>query len=264
MFCPRCGTKNPEGSANCFKCGQNMSKAPGPSLASSRPSAVPSPPPERKELGRVNIDDSLFLVTERDISFQESRLLSEAVTGIRFGVYKHYINGIRTSQSYSVWLTDGSSQIQIECAKGFLVSQSKIEQRYQDALKAVWPAVMVPLVNQFLEALASGQGFVVGDIKFDKAGLHRAGSMGTIAKGAASLWSSVAGGKSVEEREQDYKFLPWASYGGHSSTSGNIHLFRDKKSWASFSLRDTWNAVCLDPMFSFLYEDGKMWNFVNR
>jgi hypothetical protein len=123
---------------------------------------------------------------------------------------------------------------------------------------------MVPLVNQFVEALASGEGFAVGDVKFDKAGLHRAASMGTIAKGAASLWSSVAGGKSVEERERDYKFLPWASYGGHNSSSGNIHLFRDKKSWASFSLRDTWNAVCLDPMFSFLYEDGKMWNFVNR
>jgi hypothetical protein len=88
--------------------------------------------------------------------------------------------------------------------------------------------------------------------------------MGAIAKRVASLWSSVAGGKSTEQRQQDYKFLPWTEFGGHTSASGNIHLFREKKKWESFSLRDTWNAVCLDPLLSFLYEDGKLWQFVNR
>jgi hypothetical protein len=154
--------------------------------------------------------------------------------------------------------------MQIECASGFLVSSSKSELRYKDTLAALWPAVVVPIVSQCVEALADGRGFTIGNLTFDKSGLHRGGEMGAIAKGVASLWSSVAGGKSVEQREKDYKFLSWADYGGHNSSSGNIHLFRDKKSWASFSLRDTWNAVCLDPLFSYLYEDGRLWQLVNR
>ena len=32
MFCARCGTKNPENSAHCYNCGQNMAKVPERSL----------------------------------------------------------------------------------------------------------------------------------------------------------------------------------------------------------------------------------------
>ena len=265
MFCSRCGTKNPENSANCYNCGQNMAKAPDRSLQNRTGSLAETRPlPTPKEFGRVDVNGSVLIATEKEISFSGQTLATSSITGIRFGVYKHYVNGIRTSQSYCIWLCEENKVMQIECASGFLVSNAKIEKRYKDALAALWPAVVVPIVSQCLEALAEGRGFWVGDVNFDKSGLLRLGQMGSIAKGVASLWSSVAGGKSVEQREKDYKFLAWADYGGHNSSSGNIHLFRDKKSWASFSLRDTWNAVCLDPIFSFLYEDGRLSKFVDR
>lgn len=265
MFCSRCGTKNPENSANCYNCGQNMAKAPDRSLQNRTGSLAETRPlPTPKEFGRVDVNGSVLIATEKEISFSGQTLATASITGIRFGVYKHYVNGIRTSQSYCIWLCEENKVMQIECAAGFLVSNAKIEKRYKDALAALWPAVVVPIVSQCLEALAEGRGFWVGDVNFDKSGLLRLGQMGSIAKGVASLWSSVAGGESVEQREKDYKFLSWADYGGHNSSSGNIHLFRDKKSWASFSLRDTWNAVCLDPIFSFLYEDGRLSKFVDR
>jgi hypothetical protein len=264
MFCTRCGTKNPDNSANCYNCGHNMAKAPdrtlqtrSGSLAEVRPVAPP------KEYGRVDVNGSPLIVTEQEISYQGRSIQTVAVTGIRFGIYKHYVNGIRTSQSYGIWVCDENDHLQIECAAGFLVSNSKIEQRYQDSLKALWPAVIVPLVSRFLEALDDGRGFTIGDVTFNKSGMHRAGDMGLVAKGAASLWSSLAGGKSAEERERDFKHLSWADYGGHTTASGQVTLFRNKKSWASFSLRDTWNAVCLDPLFSFLYDDGRLWKFVD-
>jgi hypothetical protein len=265
MFCSRCGTKNPENSANCYNCGQNMAKAPDRSLQNRTGSLAETRPlPTPKEFGRVDVNGSVLIATEKEISFSGQTLATASITGIRFGVYKHYVNGLRTSQSYCIWLCEENKVMQIECASGFLVSNAKIEKRYKDALAALWPAVVVPIVSQCLEALAEGRGFWVGDVNFDKSGLLRLGQMGSIAKGVASLWSSVAGGKSIEQREKDYKFLAWADYGGHNSSSGNIHLFRDKKSWASFSLRDTWNAVCLDPIFSFLYEDGRLSKFVDR
>jgi hypothetical protein len=263
MFCSRCGTKNPENSANCYDCGQNLAKAPDRSLQTRSGSlAEVRPLPAPKEFGRVDVNGSPLIATEREIAFGSQTLVTSSITGIRFGIYKHYVNGIRTSQSYCVWLCDETKVMQIECASGFLVSSAKIEQRYKDTLAALWPAVVVPIVGQCLEALADGRRFTIGNLTFDKSGLHRDGEMGAIAKGVASLWSSVAGGKSVEQREKDHKFLAWADYGGHNSSSGNIHLFRDKKSWASFSLRDTWNAVCLDPLFSYLYEDGRLWQII--
>jgi hypothetical protein len=265
MFCSRCGTKNPENSANCYNCGQNLAKAPERSLQTRSGSlAEVRPLPAPKEFGRADINGSPLIATEREISFGSQKLATSSVTGIRFGIYKHYVNGIRTSQSYCVWLCNEKNVMQIECASGFLVSGSKIEQRYKDTLAALWPAVVVPIVSQCLESLADGGSFKIGNLTFDKSGLHRQGEMGAIAKGVASLWSSVAGGKSTEQRQQDYKFLPWAEFGGHTSASGNIHLFREKKKWESFSLRDTWNAVCLDPLLSFLYEDGRLWQYVDR
>jgi hypothetical protein len=265
MFCTRCGTKNPENSPNCYNCGHNMANAPDRSLQSRAGSlAEPRPLPTPKEFGRVDVNGSALIATEKEISFSGQTLVTASITGIRFGIYKHYVNGIRTSQSYCIWLCDENKIMQIECAAGFLVSNAKIEQRYKETLGALWPAVVVPIVSQCLEALADGRGFTVGDVTFDKSGLHRRGEMGSIAKGVASIWSSVAGGKSVEQKERDYKFLSWTDYGGHNSSSGNLHMFRDKKSWASLSLRDTWNAVCLDPLFSYLCEDGKLWQFVNR
>jgi hypothetical protein len=263
MFCSRCGTKNPEGSANCYNCGQNLSKAPERPLQTRSGSLVEERPlPAPKEFGRVDINGSALVVTEREILFGNQKLLTVSVTGIRFGIFKHYVNGIRTSQSYGVWLCDESKVMQIECASGFLVSGSKIEQRYKDTLSALWPAVVVPIVSQCIEALAEGRTFTIGNVTFDKAGMHRQGEMGAIAKGVASLWNSVGGGMPVQQKERDYKFLPWSDYGGHNSSSGNIHLFRDKKPWATFSLRDTWNAVCLDPLFSYLYEDGRLWQII--
>jgi hypothetical protein len=55
--------------------------------------------------------------------------------------------------------------------------------------------------------MADGRNLTIGNLTFDKSGLHRQGEMGAIAKGVASLWSSVAGGKSAEQRQQEYKFL---------------------------------------------------------
>ena len=265
MFCTRCGTKNPDGSVNCFNCGQNLSTAPDRTLQTRSGSLTESRPlPTPKEFGRVDINSSLLTATEREVSFGGVTLATNQITGIRYGVYKHYVNGIRTSQSYCIWVCDERRSIQIECASGFLVSNGKIEQRYKDALTTLWPAVVVPIVGQCIEALGDGRGFTIGNVTFDKSGLHRQGEMGAIAKGVAGLWSSVAGGKSVEQRAQEFKVLPWKEFAGHSSASGNIHLFREKKTWVSFSLRDVWNAVCLEPLLSYLYEDGRLWQVIGR
>ena len=150
----------------------------------------------------------------------------------------------------------------IECAKVF-VRSSTIEARYQEVLKALYPAIVIPLIHSFLINLDTGAGFQIGDVTFDKGGLHRSRSFGTIQKGFLETWISLAGGSSVQERAQRYQHLSWSEFGGHSFGSGYIHIFRNREPWTKFALRDTWNAVCLGPLFDFLYEDNRLGSLVN-
>lgn len=214
-------------------------------------------------LARIDVAGNILAISEKEVSFGNQVLRCDEVVGIRYGIYKHYLNGIRTSQSYAICLTDGRSTMYIECAKGFFVSSSTIEARYQQALKALYSAVMVPLMESFLVNLDKGPGFQIGGITFDGEGLHRSSSLGAIQKGIGAL-ASLAGGASVDERERRHQHLAWAEFGGHSLANGNVYLFKNKETWAQFALRDTWNAVCLGPLFDFLYEDGRLWQFVGK
>jgi CheY-like chemotaxis protein len=152
----------------------------------------------------------------------------------------------------------------IECAKGLFVLSSTIEARYQEALKALYSAVIVPLIQSFLTNLDSGPGFQIGGVTFDRNGLHRSSSFGAIQKGMIGAWASLTGSASVQEREQRHQNLAWSEFGGHSLGNGQVYLFRNKQTWAQVPLRDTWNAVCLGPLFDFLHEDGRLWQFVGK
>jgi hypothetical protein len=262
MFCNRCGTQNPDGSANCFNCGRSMD-APADTRVVAPVVPGARRVPAAALLARIDVAGTPLVVTDDEVAFGAQKMKCEDVIAIRYGVYKHYINGIRDSQSYAIWLTDGRLTISVECAKGLFVRSSTIESRYQEALKALYSAVVVPLIQSLLTNLDKGTGFCIGDVTFDKAGLHRRAGLGSFQKGLLGAWASITGGRSVDEREQQFQHLPWKEFGGHTFDKGHIHLFRQKKAWGQFALRDTWNAVCLGPLFDFLYEDGRLWKFVN-
>jgi hypothetical protein len=262
MYCNRCGTQNPDGSANCFNCGRSMD-APVDMRIAASPVVGAQRVRAAELLARIDVAGIPLVVTDDEVTFGTQRMKCDEVVAIRYGVYKHYINGIRDSQSYAIWLTDGRSTISVECAKGLFVRSTTVESRYQEALKALYSAVMVPLIQSLLTNLDKGTGFCIGDVTFDKAGLHRRAGLGSIQKGLLGAWASIAGGRSVDEREQQFQHLSWKEFGGHAFDKGHIHLFRKKEAWGSFVLRDTWNAVCLGPLFDFLNEDGRLWKFVN-
>jgi hypothetical protein len=224
---------------------------------------VPRRAPAEQIIGKVDINGTLLLISNTRVSFGYQNLKCNEIVGIRYGIFKNYVNGVRTSRSYAVWLSDRSSSMLIECASAF-ASSATVESRYQATLSALYPAVIVPLLESFLANLSDGPGFQIATITFDRNGLHRSNSYGAVQKGLLNAWVSMAGGKSVAEREQSYQHLAWGDFGGHSFSDGNIRLCsRNKDIWTQFSLRDTWNAVCLGFLLDFLYKDNRLASFVN-
>src|SRR5215469_673345 len=223
MNCNGCGTQNPGDSENCFNCGCDLGDARRtPSRAEFR--ATPSEKKQGKLLANLDIGGTPLIITDSDIRFGSHQTMKSAdVTGIRYGIYKHYVNGIRTSRSYAIWLSDGRSSMSIECAS-FMASSSTVEFRYRQALEALYTAVMTGLLRSFLMNLESGSAFQIGDVIFDERGMHRPQGRGSIERGIVGAWAALAGGLSSEQREARYRFLPWSDYLGHSFGDGNIYI----------------------------------------
>jgi hypothetical protein len=259
MVCAHCKAKNPAGSTHCFNCGRDVTKSTIP-IEPASTSKVASP---EEIIGSIDINGTLLVVSNTRISFGRQNLRCDEIIGVRYGIFKSYVNGIRTSRSYAVWLSDQHSSMLVECASAF-ASSATVESRYRATLNALYAAVVVPLLESFLVNLSDGSGFQIGPIAFDRNGLHRSNSYGAVKKVLLGAWVSMAGGKSVAEREQSYQHLTWRDYGGHSFSDGNIRLHsRNKKIWTQFSLLDTWNAVCLGPLLDFLCKDNHLAAFVN-
>jgi hypothetical protein len=185
------------------------------------------------------------------------------IVQVRCGIFKQYTNGMRTRQSYCIWLGDGKRTVTIECAKGWFVRSSVIEDRFKGALQGVWDAVVVRLLDQCIADLRSGKGFEIGGLTFDQEGIHRKGQYSEFGRTLLRTRVKVFGGDSAEERERKHFHANWENV-SYASANGNVSLFYEKKPWASFALRETWNAVLIEPLLEYLWKEGRLWDVIGR
>jgi len=216
------------------------------------------------EIARTEIGDVPLIITSEKIRFGVQQIRTRSVTAIRYGVMDR---SFFSNASYAIWLTDGKSELHIECATPSTLS-TMVEQRYKEALDALWKAVQLPLIQTMLNAFIAGRGFEIGGIRFDFEGLHRARDhQSVLATSAADLpigkalkegWHFLTSAQARDERKRNYQHLPWSDFGGHITVSGLLVLHRQNQVWADLGLRETWNAVCLGPILSYLKEGGRI------
>jgi hypothetical protein len=209
--------------------------------ASGEPMKMPSPfslvhPYGESLLLEMTIGSDLLRITRDAITYKGTRIPAEEVDRCRWGVYKHYINGVRVQRAYTIWLTGPGGAVTIECARPFH-SDAQIEKRYQAVIEKVWQVVGARLWRAHLKALASGGQIAYGPVVVDRAGItlpcHR---FLRRSLPAVFPWEQV-----VSERRNGLLRVAARS---------------DGSAWAELSYRDVDNVHVLDALIQFLCRDG--------
>jgi len=195
-------------------------------------------------------------VFAREIHYKDrlwdDRIAFEIVTGICYGGVVTKLQGvIPISWAYKLALTDSKRCIIIEHPSPSL-RREEADNPFRTLFEALWG----PLTSRLVETIVQAA---------------RGGPQVTLSHALSSSYFGVAIDSSGLTWRPTRAFglplgvertLPWKDFAGHTVESGMIHLFRKRggkpKVWASLSLRDSWNAVCLGPALTHLYKSGDL------
>ena len=161
-------------------------------------------------------------VTHDRVRFNATTLPAADITGLRYGVFKQYTNGINTSTSYLIAV--GSARhgsIEIEC-KRFFRSEDQAQSDFQEIMKALYIQIVPGLCERLAKQIVTGKQVAFGEWILTAKGIS--GTTGSL------FW------------KQDH-LISWTDvrFASHQGQL-NISSSTNSKARASFSLRSVWNA----------------------
>ena len=216
-----------------------------------------------------------LVITKDLIVYQKRRIWVKDITGIKYGISLSSINGIPTERSYAIWLKTGEPIQQnissngyippvnqdvmlIECAHSTWFGEAEIRSRFDNIVDRLFHLVQVPFVNKMIADFQCGKRCYISNIAIDFTGIYKDFSYDPITKGLISVSSKFLGTKDVITKEGKGKHLSWDNYQGYNFSDGRLWIFGDSTHWASFSLRDDWNAVNLGLFLQYLGEEDNL------
>jgi tetratricopeptide (TPR) repeat protein len=176
----------------------------------------------------VKIRSDEVEINKAFIRYNDTRLATESVTGIRFGVFKQYTNGIPTHTSYAIEACSADRSISIECKRMFR-SEAPAQEDFTAILNAISHQTFPTLIIRLAEKIASGQSTQqIGPLLLTKYGAQCE---------TGSLWWK-------KQHVVPYSSLSFSDYGGH------VHVTASQPEVIKFSLdrRAVWNAVILEKL----------------
>ena len=159
----------------------------------------------------------------------------DQITGVRWGVFKKYTNGIKTSTSYAIWVGRPEYALKIECATP-LELEGIYAKRYELILEKLWKAVCVRLISDTLRRLSIGDKIPFGDIIVDRNGI-------------------------LLKKRQFFKSEPFYSEWEDLRIANGAGFFsitseRERKAYVNLYYRDVDNVHILETILRFLWKDG--------
>lgn len=176
----------------------------------------------------VKIRSDEIEINKAFIRYNDTKIATESVTGIRFGVFKQYTNGIPTHTSYAIEVCSAVRSISIECKRVFR-SEAQAQEDFTTILNALSHQIFPTLIIGLAEKIASGKSTQqIGPLLLTKHGVQCE---------TGSLWWK-------KQHAVPYSSLSFSDYGGH------VHVTASRPEGIKFSLdrRAVWNAVILDKL----------------
>ncbi|MFO1486701.1 MAG: tetratricopeptide repeat protein [Verrucomicrobiaceae bacterium] len=176
----------------------------------------------------VKIRSDEVEVTREFIRYNDTKIATEKVTGIRFGVFKQYTNGIPTNTSYAIEACSAEKAVSIECKRVFR-SETQAQQDFSAILNALSHQIFPTLIIGLAEKIATGKSTQqIGPLLLTKHGVQCE---------TGSLWWK-------KQHTVPYEALSFSDYGGH------VHVGASQPEAIKFSIdrRAVWNAVIVEKL----------------
>lgn len=177
----------------------------------------------------IVIGKNRLRIDSKQFAFGATYLGTPNITGVRWGVFKHYTNGSQTSCSYMVSARSASTVATVEChEKHFFARENEAESiaRYQKVVMACLASVVPRLVEDVVRRIYQNGSVAVGDCVMTKNGV----SFTT----GALFWRKD-------------RLVPWRDV-ECSLSAGYAHLRSRHERGVGYAadVREVWNAVLLE------------------
>jgi len=174
----------------------------------------------------LSIRDDQIEVTSKKFRYNSTIIPNDKITGIKFGIFTQYTNGVKSSVSYSIGiLSNGHGHIEIEC-KRFFRSEDQAKKDFEAILDSCFYHVIPDLVTRLAKQIATGKDLQMGDSWLTPRGIRT--TVGIL------MWK--------EEILVPWSDVRFVVHQGHLNLSSS----QNKKFTKSFALRDAWNAVIFE------------------
>jgi hypothetical protein len=171
------------------------------------------------------------------IQYRDIRMKTDDICSLRWGIYKHYLNGVRVQRHFTIWIEASTCPVtmEIECVRLF-EPESKVLERYGTIIDKLWKAAGVRILIDIATRLMSGETVQIGHASITKSG----------------IWLD----KRSWFKSEPY-FGAWEEL-TKVTASGQLKVgsTREPKASVAMSLRDVDNAVVLERLLDILWKEG--------
>ncbi len=172
----------------------------------------------------LEIRKDVIEVNKTCARYNDHKIATNAVRGVRFGIFHQYRNGAQSSCSYLFGILGSHGQsIEIECKRMFR-SEEQAKSDYEAILNSVYFHVIAQLIGRIVKSVLAGGSWTLGDCTFNS-------------KGMATTTGVLAWKKPV--------FVPYSEI---TYRKGNGALIISTKGGINrtFEFRREWNAVIFE------------------
>jgi hypothetical protein len=119
----------------------------------------------------LDIRGDKVLINRQVVRCNSQQIRVQDVTGVRFGIFVQYTNGVKSSVSYLIGIAGPGTNITIEC-KRFLRSEEQAQSDYKSILNGLFHHVLPKLATRIAKRIAAGSPYEMGGTKIAKEGIY--------------------------------------------------------------------------------------------